>query len=123
VAQSTFTTNVVQREPVDNITTLSTSANRVYYFADLRNMTGQTVTQRWEYKGHVVSQMPFKVGGPRWRVYSLQTLKPSLAGEWKASVVNAAGVTLAVNTFDYTPVPTATSGKSGAAAAQVNQQK
>lgn len=120
VAQSAFTTQVVQREPVDNITRLSMSANRIYYFADLRNLGGQTVTLRWEYRGHVVSQMPFKVGGPRWRVYSLKTLKPSQAGEWKASVVNADGVTLAVNTFEYMPGPGA---PSGTAPTQVNQQK
>ena len=123
VARAVFTTGIVKREPVDDITTLTTDANHVYYFADVRNMAGQTVIQRWEYRGHIVSQVSFPVGGARWRVYSLKTLKPSQTGEWEASVLTRAGVTLAVNTFDYVRAHAKGAGASSGAPPQVHEQQ
>ncbi|MHB1950362.1 MAG: DUF2914 domain-containing protein [Acidiferrobacteraceae bacterium] len=119
VARSAFTTRVVAREPVDNITTITTGANRIYYFADVRNLAGQTVTQTWVYRGQVMSRVSFPVRGPRWRVYSEETLLPSQTGEWKASVTDSAGVTLAVNTFDYV----AASARASGPAAQMHKQQ
>lgn len=123
VARSVFTTRVVGREPVDNITTLTTGANRVYYFADVRNLSGQTVTQEWAYDGRVVSRISFPVAGPRWRVYSEETLAPSQTGEWKASVIDSAGVTLAVNTFDYVPAASPPGTPVSGPPAQVHKQQ
>lgn len=122
VARSAFTTRVVGREPVDNITTLTTGANHIYYFADVRNLTGQAVTQEWDYGGHVVSRISFPVGGPRWRVYSEQILAPAQTGEWKASVIDSAGVTLAVNTFDYVPATSLRGTPASGPPTQMHQQ-
>ena len=76
-------------------------------------MAGQSVTHRWEYNGKIILEVPIKVGTSRWRAYSTKTLFPSWVGEWKVSVVDAAGGTLSVNTFTYlkkpeTPAPVAT---------------
>lgn len=117
VAQAVFTHAVVHHEPVDSITRLSGGANQIYYFTDLRNMAGQTVTQRWTYHGRVMSQMFFQVQGPRWRVYSRAKLTPAQPGVWQASVINGAGLTLAVNTLLYQPQP----ARSGAPP-QMHQQ-
>ena len=103
VAQALFTHAVVHHQPVDSITRLSGGANQIYYFADLRNMTGQTVTERWTYHGRLVAQMFFQVRGPRWRVYTRAQLAPSEPGVWQAAVINGAGLTLAVNTLIYQP--------------------
>ncbi|MHB1528334.1 MAG: DUF2914 domain-containing protein [Acidiferrobacteraceae bacterium] len=123
VARAVFTTGIVKREPVDDITTLTTDANHVYYFADVHNLTGQTVIQRWEYRGHIVSQVSFPVGGPRWRIYSLKALNPTQTGEWEASVRDPAGVTLAVNTFDYVRARTKGAGVSSGTPPQVHKQQ
>ncbi|MDA8362811.1 MAG: DUF2914 domain-containing protein [Gammaproteobacteria bacterium] len=107
VTQAVFTTGIKHHEPVNNISVLTNKHRHVYFFTDLRHMTGQTVTHRWTYKGKVVAQVKFKVGGPRWRVYSRKTLNPAWLGEWQASVVDANGITLGVSTFEYSPAPAA----------------
>ncbi len=105
VARATFTTGINDHEPDDSIKTLSNDHNKIYYFTELKDMAGQSVTHRWEYNGKVMAEIPFKVGGNRWRVFSSKQLDPSWTGTWKVSVVDASGATLAVNTFDYTKAP------------------
>ena len=101
VARATFTKDVAEREPVDAIDKLTADNSKVYYFTELRDMAGQTVTHRWEYNGKVMAEVPFTVNGSRWRVFSSKNLHDSWLGEWKVSVIDQAGGTLAVNTFSY----------------------
>ncbi len=103
VARSAFTSAIQGREPVDDLTSLGTDHNRIYFFTEIRDMSGETVTHRWEYNGKIMAEVPFQIGGPRWRVYSSKTLDPSWTGEWKVSVVDGQGSTLNVSTFRYTP--------------------
>lgn len=108
VARAQFTTQVADNEPADRITTLANDQTRVLFFTELRELAGQTVTHRWEFQGKVVGDVPLEVGAARWRTYSSKTLDPSQTGEWKASVIDANGQTLAVTTFSYTSAePTA----------------
>jgi hypothetical protein len=113
VARAQFTTDVQGNEPVDKITTLSTEQTRILFFTELHDLADQTVTHRWEHGNQVVSEVPLQVGAARWRTYSSKTLDPSRSGEWKASVVDASGQTLASATFSYVagakpePAPTA----------------
>ena len=102
VARATFTSAVENREPADSLSSLSSDQNKIYYFTELRDMAGQTVTHRWEHNGKVMAEVPFQIGGNRWRVYSSKRLEPSWTGEWKVSVVDSNGSTLSVNTFEYT---------------------
>jgi len=101
IARSAITTGVENREPVDSINKLGTDAHKVYYFTELKDMEGQQVTHRWEYNGKVMAEIPFQVGGSRWRVFSSKQLDGIWQGEWKVSVVDANGGTLGVNTFTY----------------------
>ncbi len=107
VARSAFTTAIQDREPLDHLTTLSTDHNKIYFFTELRGMTGQTVKHRREYNGKVMAEVPFEIGGPRWRVYSSKNLDPCWTGEWKVSVIDSNGSTLSVKTFRYTPAESA----------------
>jgi hypothetical protein len=111
VTRAAFTSAVQEREPGDSVTTLANSNTRIYYFTELKDLAGQTVTHRWEYNGKVMHEQPFEVGSARYRAFSSKTLDPLWTGEWKASVVDGSGATLSVNTFSYTqaaaPVPTA----------------
>ncbi|MFV1996665.1 MAG: DUF2914 domain-containing protein [Acidiferrobacterales bacterium] len=104
VARATFTKGITEREPVDTISTLGTDNNKIYYFSELRDMAGQTVTHRWEYGGKIMAEVPFTVNGNRWRVYSSKNLEQGWQGEWKVSVIDQSGGTLAVNTFSYEKV-------------------
>ena len=102
VARSAFTSGIEDREPIDEVGSLESTQNRIYYFTEIRDMSGQTVTHRWEHNGQVMAEVPFEIGGDRWRVYSSKSLEPSWTGEWKASVVDGSGATLSANTFTYT---------------------
>ncbi len=101
VARAQFTTNVVDREPVDDITDLTNDADKILFFSDIRGMTDQVVIHRWEYNGNVMAEVSFDIGGPRWRVYSSKNLLPSQTGEWKVSVVDGADNVIAAKTFEY----------------------
>lgn len=102
IARSTFTTGVIEREPVDSVTELTAAIDRVYYYTELLGMAGQSITHRWSYNDAVIAEVSFNVGGPRWRIWSSKNLVPGWTGDWKVSVVNSAGEVLGGNRFTYT---------------------
>jgi hypothetical protein len=105
VTRSQFTRDIEGLEPVDTVSTLTSDVTRVVYFTEIHDMAGQTVMHRWEHNGKIILEVSIKVGTSRWRAYSTKTLDPAWTGEWKVSVVDAAGGTLSVNTFSYLKQP------------------
>jgi hypothetical protein len=99
VARAMFTTGIVDREPVDQVVSLGPDQNTIYFFTDLRNLQGRTVTHRWEFDGQFMGQISFKVGGPRWRVYSKRTLNPGVSGKWTVLVLDESGWPLHASIF------------------------
>ena len=87
IARAQFTTSVTNREPDNSISTISSSAGIVYFFSELINMTGSTVSHRWLYKSSEVAKVSFEVKGPRWRVYSSKQLEDWMAGDWTIEVL------------------------------------
>jgi len=100
VARSIFTTTIDNREPVDKLKQVP-NKNNVFYFTELRDMSGQTAKHRWEFKGKVIAEVDFNVRGPRWRVWSKKTFQPGWAGEWKVSVINGAGEVISEEVIAY----------------------
>ncbi len=86
VSRSTFTTAVVAREPVDEVVVLDNGSTEIYFFTELKFLQGRTIVHRWEYDGVLQAEVAFKVGGPRWRVYSKKTLMPHQTGDWTVVV-------------------------------------
>ena len=105
VAAARFTSGIENREPVDAVTFLENEANKIYFFTDLRQMKGETVTHRWEYQGQVMAEIPFEVKGQRWRVWSSKNLQPDWLGEWTVSVVRSNGEVVASENFTYQAKP------------------
>jgi len=93
VIRSIFTSSIQDREPIDKLEK-SAEADRVFYFTELRDMSGQTAIHRWEYDGKVMAEVKFDVRGPRWRVWSSKSFVPGWSGDWKVSVLNGAGETI-----------------------------
>ncbi len=112
IARAGLTSAIQDREPVDSVTSLNNDSTSLYYFTEVRDMAGQTVTHRWEYNGKVMAEVEFQIGGSRWRVYSSKSLQPEWTGDWKVSVLDAAGNPLSVNTFAYTEAPASASTSS-----------
>lgn len=102
VARAVFTSAIVDREPVDDLATVPTTQDRVYFFSDLRNLEGQIVTHRWEYNDRVMAEIKFKVGGPRWRVYSSKNLLPEWNGQWTVIVTDENDWPIKASVFEYT---------------------
>lgn len=101
VALARFTTAVENREPIDAIAFLSSEATQIIFFTDLRGLSGETVTHRWEFGGEVMAEVPFDVGSNRFRVWSSKQLKPVWLGEWTVSVVKSDGEILATESFTF----------------------
>jgi hypothetical protein len=117
VARAQFTSDVRDREPTDNLNTLANDQTRIYFFTELKDLSGQTVTHRWEHNGKVMAEVPIEVGSARWRAFSSKTLDPSWTGEWKVSVVDQSGGTLSASTFTYSPAAAAPAAQPAAPAA------
>lgn len=101
VARAMFTTDVVEREPVDRVLVLSNKRHRIYFFTDLRHFEGQTIIHRWVHDGKVVAAVPFEVKGPRWRVYSAEDLNSDALGKWMVIVTDSRGWPLKAAIFRY----------------------
>lgn len=101
VARGIFTTDIIDREPVDQVLVLTNDHDQVYFFTDLRHFEGETITHRWEYENNLVSEKKFEVGGPRWRVYSQKTLNPRMTGRWSVVVTDGKGWPVYAAMFDY----------------------
>ena len=99
VARALFTTGIVDREPVDQVVSVDENQTSIYFFTDLRNLQGRTVTHRWEFEGQFMGEVKFEVGGPRWRVYSKKTLNPGMSGKWTVLVLDQSGWPLHASIF------------------------
>jgi hypothetical protein len=107
VSRSAFTSQIADREPVDQITALDNDATRIIFFSELMGLEGQTVVHRWEHNGEVLAEVPFEVRGPRWRVYSRKSLDPTWLGEWAVRVIDGAGNELSFDSFTYSEAESA----------------
>ena len=113
VTRAQFTTAVKNHEPTDDVSTLDNSHTKIYFFTDLKNMSGQTVTHRWMYNGNVVANVKLVPKAARWRTYSSKNLNPVMTGTWTVEVLDGAGNVLTKKSFDYTKAAASNSGDSG----------
>jgi hypothetical protein len=101
VKRAQFASAIVDREPVDSIDSLGTDVDKVFFYTEIVDMAGQTVKHQWMFGGETVAEVPFNVGGPRWRVYSSKQLAPHMTGEWTVAVVDSSGNSLHQSRFVY----------------------
>lgn len=105
VARAQFTTGIEAREPIDKVvsvfSTNGKSLTTLYYFTELVNMNGETVTHRWMHDGAIVAEMPFRIGGDRWRVYSSKDLTRAMEGNWQVIVTDTQGDVIRTDSFTY----------------------
>jgi hypothetical protein len=113
VARAQFTTAIDNHEPADDVTTLDNSHTKIYFFTDLKNMSGQTVTHRWSFNGNTVAEVKLAPKAARWRTYSSKTLDPVMTGTWSVEVMDDAGNVLAKKSFEYTKAAASGDAASG----------
>ena len=103
IARSAFTNGVEDREPIDKVGQLTNDKEKIYFFTEVKGMSGKTITHRWEHGGDVKAEVSFQVGSDRWRVWSSKNLQPQWVGEWIVSVVDESGNTLVEESMAYVP--------------------
>lgn len=91
VARAQFTSEVRNREPVDEVSNFEAQSDPLYFFTEVKNAEGQTITHRWLHNGEVMAEVPLDVGSDSWRTWSSKELMPSWEGEWTVEVVDANG--------------------------------
>lgn len=101
VSRAQFTSAVLDREPTDELSAISPDAENVFFFTELRNMDGTTVTHRWSLNGAVMAEVSFSVRASRWRIYSSKTLLPEWRGDWVVDVVDQDGAVIETRTVSY----------------------
>ena len=101
VSRGQFTTDVVDREPVDMIDTLTTDTRQLKYFTELSDLQGQTVTHQWVYNGNTMFEKSFEVGGQRWRVWTSKTLQPGQTGTWTVHTLDGERNQINTQSFEY----------------------
>ena len=109
VTRAMFTTDIHEREPLNWVTTFSSDRSVIFFFTDVRNLTGRTIIHRWKWNGKLMADVPIEVGGPRWRAYSIKTLHPSWLGEWTVTVIDPAGEIFIEKAFTYVEAKSAPS--------------
>ncbi len=103
IARAQFTTEIVNREPTNQIVALDNSHTEIFFFTDIRHLEGRTIRHLWVYNGEVMSEVVFAVNGPRWRVNSRKELDPSMTGKWTVWVVDETDWPLGASIFLYYP--------------------
>lgn len=103
VARSQLTSAVRGREPVDQLAPRvkigKAGSRTLFYFTELKGLTGETVFHRWEHDGRTMVTLRFNVGSDRWRGYSSKTIPATQTGDWRVVVANAEGDVLASSQF------------------------
>jgi len=102
VSRALFTTGIDNREPVDMIDGADSSALRsIFFFTELQDMPGQTVTHQWTYQDKVMFERTFEIKADRWRVWTSKTLIPAWSGTWTVNVLDGDRGLLASKSFEY----------------------
>jgi hypothetical protein len=99
VLRAQFTRAIRDREPVDDVAILTNDNDEIFFFSELKNYSGHTVTHRWEYRNEVIAEVKFQVKGPRWRVHSSKKINPQQTGVWSV-VILADGNPVQINSFE-----------------------
>lgn len=101
VLRAQFTTAVVDREPTDDVVMLTNNnTNELFFFTELSNLKGESVTHRWEFEGQTMAEIKFDVKGTRWRTFSSKKIKPEWIGLWSVIVIDEDGQPLNISSVE-----------------------
>ncbi len=95
---------VRNKEPVGSIKDIHFDHNNiatVYAYSDAIGLKDETLYYHWSLDGKAVAKVKVSVWSNRWRSYSSKFIRPNMQGEWKITLQNGKGETLAVNRFRY----------------------
>ncbi len=103
IVRAQFTTAIKDKEPVDELTVLPAGTDKIYFFVEVRNLSGQSVVHRWVLEGKPASEVKINVGANRWRMWSSKELKHQRSGQWTVELVSASGEILIAKSLNAAP--------------------
>ena len=101
ISKAVFALDVEDRVPINIVKEADNSLGKIYFFTNIRNLSGERITHRWIYQGRVMADVSFNINGPRWRVWSSKNLWHTWIGEWTVEVPTADGSVLYEKVFNY----------------------
>ncbi len=101
ISQAVFAKSVEDRAPIEIITGADDSLGKIYFFTNIRNLSGDKITHRWIYKGKVKAEISFDIKGNRWRVWSSKNLWHTWTGQWTVEVLNQNNQVLLTKIFEF----------------------
>ena len=101
ISNAVFALDVEDRVPINIVEEADNSLGKIYFFTNIRNLSGERITHRWIYEGRVMADVSFNINGPRWRVWSSKNLWNTWIGEWRVEVLTNDGSVLYEKVFNY----------------------
>ncbi len=97
VTEAVITTQISNREPVDNVEVYPAQMGKLYCFTRVEGATAEetAVEHVWSYEGREMARVTLPVRSARWRTYSSKKILPEWKGNWQVKVVDLAGNELA----------------------------
>lgn len=100
-----LTSNIRQRQPVDNIDQISLggkSSRPIFLFLHLNKFRGEKILINWYYRDQSIARIVLPVGNNDWRTYSSKVLNRNRLGPWHVTASDQAGNLLAEFKFRVT---------------------
>ncbi|PLX78929.1 MAG: hypothetical protein C0615_03115 [Desulfuromonas sp.] len=94
-----FCTSIEEREPVDTPETIEQGQQTAYFFTEVANGSGQSLTHKWYFNDVPIAEIPLKVGTDRWRTWSTKQVWHLTPGTIKVQVSDTGGKILAEETI------------------------
>ncbi|WP_441002354.1 DUF2914 domain-containing protein [Pseudocolwellia agarivorans] len=89
VHRAQLTSNILSREPSDNIKHLSLQEqNKLYLFTEIYGKNNQKIYHRWIFKKKLIAEITLNIRNDQWRTYSSKNFDETMIGEWEAQVVD-----------------------------------
>jgi len=96
-----FSTAIVDGKPVDDQKAFENTVDTIYFYTVLEGLKGQTVTHRWKYAGHIISNAEISVTDDPFSAWSSNKIEPNWTGFWTVEVLDKNSKVVGVGTFAY----------------------
>jgi len=99
VSRAVFTTSLNDREPANDLQTVPYGEKTVYFFTEVLNASGSSVTHLWTYNDIEIARIKLNIGSDQWRTWSSKQIWHLTPGEIKVQVLDPDNMILAEKTL------------------------
>ncbi len=99
VSEGAITTQVVERAPVDAISSIPATTGKLYCFTRITGGSNDKVVHVWRYEGTEMARVELSVRSANWRTWSSKTILPEWKGAWSVDVLDTSGAKLTTIPF------------------------